>query len=41
MAAMVLLLILLAIGVATLTGRTPDSRDSDYNLGLVSRRPRP
>ena len=35
MAALVLLLFLLALGAASLTGRTADSRDRDYALGQV------
>lgn len=35
MAAVLLLLLLLALGAASLLGRTPDSRDQRFTLGLV------
>ena len=38
MVALVLLLLLLALGAASMLGRTADSRDPDYALGAVIRR---
>ena len=38
MAALLILLILLALGAATLTGRTADSRDAQYSVGPLLRR---
>lgn len=40
MAALVFLLVLLALGAAALTGRTADSRSSDFTLGPVLGRSR-
>ena len=41
MAALLLLLILLALGAASLTGRSADSRDPQYGIGpLLARRTR-
>ena len=39
MTAIVLLALLLILGFAAVMGWTHDSRDSDYNLGAVLRRP--
>jgi hypothetical protein len=36
MAIYLILLLLLGLGTAALLGRTPDSRDPDYDLGLVA-----
>jgi hypothetical protein len=42
MAALVLLFILLALCAGSLSGRTPDSRDREYDLRpLIGRRSRP
>jgi hypothetical protein len=42
MAALVILLFILALGAASLLGRTADSRNSDYTVGpVIGRRPRP
>lgn len=38
MAALVILLLLLALGAATLLGRTADSRDDQFTLGSVMSR---
>ena len=35
MAAVLLLLLLLALGAASMMGRTPDSRDEQFTLGRV------
>ncbi len=40
--AIVLILMILALGTASLLGRTPDSRDPDYGMaGLIGRTPAP
>ena len=38
MVALGLLLLLVVLGVASLTGRTADSRDPDFTLGAVTHR---
>lgn len=38
MVALMLVLILIALGVASYLGATPDSRDTEYSLGPVIRR---